>query len=312
MVCWLPSFLMLPCCSPFPSANSALNTAFTLLNAFPEHQAAMKVFCIISDQRAFRSKSPVMFSRVLKRIGISAVYVPLKVYPDKIGAAMQSLRVLNIDGANITVPYKEAVIPHMDVLSEGANIIGAVNTIIRTNDTLKGYNTNAIGFMDTLEEAGFDVTNKTALIFGAGGAARAVAFILNWLRADSITVVGRSPRAIKAVTQSFGGESMLIDDLEKRPVSANIVINATSVASPDQAAHLAQVVTNLDLRDCELVVDLNYGYTTNFWKDMATARGIRFIDGLKPLAHSARRTLLLWTRVDVEPQEFIRAIDDVL
>jgi len=130
--------------------------------------------------------------------------VPFKVDKGQIGPAMQSLRVLNIDGANVTVPYKETVIPHLDILSEGANIIGAVNTVVRNGETLKGYNTNAIGFMDTLEEIGFDVAGKTAVVFGTGGIAKAVVFILNWLRAESILVVGRNENSISGIVNNIG------------------------------------------------------------------------------------------------------------
>ena len=80
----------------------------------------MKVFCILSDERAAQSKSPIMFSRVLKRQGINGTYVPFVVKPQDLGQAVHSIRVLHMAGANITVPYKEAVIPLLDVLSEGA------------------------------------------------------------------------------------------------------------------------------------------------------------------------------------------------
>ncbi|MGA8239843.1 MAG: hypothetical protein WB818_04665, partial [Desulfobacterales bacterium] len=81
----------------------------------------MKVFCILSDERAAQLKSPAIFSRVLKRQGIKGTYVPFVVKPQDLGQAIQSLRILHIAGANITVPYKEATIPYLDVLSEGAN-----------------------------------------------------------------------------------------------------------------------------------------------------------------------------------------------
>ena len=104
----------------------------------------MKVFCILSDERVYGSKSPAMFSRVLQRIGMQGVYVPFKIDPQHVGQALQSLRVLHIAGANVTVPYKEKVIPYLDELSEGANIIGAINTIVCNGDTLKGYNLSLI------------------------------------------------------------------------------------------------------------------------------------------------------------------------
>ena len=268
----------------------------------------MKIFCILSDQRAFRSRSPDLFSTVLRRVGIRGMYVPFQIEPGQIGQAVQSLRVLNIDGANVTVPYKETVMPHLDAISEGATIIGAVNTIVRNGTVLKGYNTNAIGFMDALEEVGFDVTGKTALVCGTGGAAKAVAFILNWLRVGSVVVAGRNEEKARALIHRFGGEARSLDSLLDHPVSAHLVVNATSVSSPDESPELAALVADLELPECELVFDLNYGRSQNFWQNMAESRGIPFTDGLPALAYQARRTFALWTGIQVDPKEFLNAI----
>ena len=268
----------------------------------------MKVFCILSDERVYSSKSPVMFSRVLQRVGIQAVYVPFKVEPQNVGHALQSLKTLNIAGANVTVPYKEKVIPHLDVLSEGANIIGAINTIVCDGAGLKGYNTNAIGFMDALNDAGFEVAGKSAVVFGTGGAAKAVVFMLNWLRAEAIRVAGRNPEKTAAVAERFNVEGCSIDELVERPVDADIVVNATSVSSPQEAPELAALAQKLQLSRCRLVMDLNYGRSQNFWQDMARCQGIHFIDGLPALAYQARRTFALWTKVQVDPAEFLNAL----
>lgn len=272
----------------------------------------MKVFCILSDERAFRLKSPGMFSAVMKRLGIKGKYVPFAVKPEDIGQAIQSLRILNIAGANIAMPYKEKVIPFLDVLSEGANIIGAVNTVVCDGDILKGYNTNAIGFMDALNEADFDTEGKTALVFGTGGAAKSVVFILNWLRTDSIIVAGRRKEKAQEIVDRFSGEAMPIFNLPDRPFSANIVVNATSVSGSSESPEMAAVAEKLEIPECELVLDLNYGHTQNFWKDMAKARGIRFVDGLSTLAFQARRTFALWTGAQVPPEEFLKALDEDL
>lgn len=270
----------------------------------------MKVFCILSDERVFRSKSPAMFSAIFKRVGIKGVYAPFKVYPDKIGAAMQSLRILNIDGANVTVPYKELVLPHMDILSEGANIIGAINTIVRNGDQLKGYNTNAIGFMDAMEEVGFDISGKTALVLGTGGAAKAVTFIFNWLRSKKTVIAGRDKEEAKAMGLRFSAEAKVLETIKDEPIYADIVVNATSVSSPEESPELAKLVADLQLPDCELLVDLNYGRRNNFWQEMAKKKGIRFMDGLSTLAHQARRCFALWTKIDVEAAEFLKALED--
>lgn len=269
----------------------------------------MKVYCIIGDERVFRLKSPSMFSVILKRAGIKGTYVSFKVGPEQIGQAIQSLRVLHIAGANITVPYKEVVIPYLDVLSEGARFIGAVNTIVPKGDLLKGYNTNAIGFMDALNEAGFDVAGKSVLVFGTGGAAKAVIFILNWLQAGAITVAGRNEEKTRQIAGGVNGAARSILSLQEQPVAAHLVVNATSVSSHDESPELGALVENLEFPDCELLMDLNYGRLQNFWQMRAVKNHLPFVDGLPALAYQAKRTFALWTGIQVPPEEFLAALE---
>ena len=235
--------------------------------------------------------------------------MPFRVNPANIGQAIQSLRILNIDGANITVPFKEAVIPHLDILSEGARFIGAVNTIVRKGDVLKGYNTNAIGFMDALSMANFNVDGKSVVVFGTGGAAKAVVFILNWLRAGSIVVAGRNEKETKRVAANAGGEAKSLNSLTAQPLSANLVVNATSVSSHAESPELADLIGSLEITVCELLMDLNYGRPQNFWQDFAEKNGIPFMDGLPALAHQARRSFALWTGLQVPPEEFLKVLE---
>jgi shikimate dehydrogenase len=269
----------------------------------------MKVYCILSDERAYLSKSPIMFSTVLKKMGIRGTYVPFKVAPENLGQAIQSVRILNIAGVNVTVPYKERVIPFLDVLSEGANVIGAVNTIVCKGDELKGYNTNAIGIMDALSDYGFEPEGKSALVFGTGGAAKAVIFILNWLRTETIYVTGRNLDKCRELVERFGGEAVALHDLAERRLPVHSVINATTVSSPEESPELARLVRDLTFDTCELVVDLNYGRAENFWQSVAAAQGIPFMDGLPALAFQARRTFALWTGMQVPPREFLAALN---
>jgi len=267
----------------------------------------MKVFCIIGDERALRSKSPPMFSAILRRVGSKGIYVPFKVDPEQIGQAVQSIRVLHIAGANVTVPHKETIIPHLDVLSEGARLIGAINTIVPKGDVLKGYNTNAIGFMDALYDAGFKVAGKSALVIGTGGAAKAVVFILTWLRAGSIIVAGRNQEKTGQIAARAGGEATSLHSLIEQPVLANLVVNATSVSSQDESPELAALMGSLKLPVCELMMDLNYGRSQNFWQIIAGKNSIPFMDGLPALAYQARRSFDLWTGIKVPPEEFLKA-----
>ena len=99
---------------------------------------------------------------------------------------------LNITGANITVPYKEKGVPiHGHSFGRRSDYRCHQHGGLQGQGKLKGYNTNAIGFMDALAAAKFEVAGKRALVFGTGGAAKAVAFIFNWLQAEQVTIVGR-------------------------------------------------------------------------------------------------------------------------
>ncbi len=264
----------------------------------------MKVFCILSDERAFSSKSPLIYNEILKRTGIHGAYVPFKVAPNQLGSAVESIRVLNIAGANVTVPFKEAVMPFMDSFSEGANMIGAINTIVRNGDELKGYNTNAIGFMDALKDVAYDVSGKTALVIGNGGLAKAVVFILNWLLAETIWIAGRNQEKTANIVNRIGGAPKSFEELENEPVPADLVINATSVSDAVESPEMADRVTRFNVPGCELIFDMNYGRRHNFWKSWAERQDIRFMDGLSPLIHQARRSFLLWTGVQIPAEEF--------
>jgi len=268
-----------------------------------------KVFCLLSDQRVFRSRSPQMFSRVIDRTGMKGTYVPFMVASANLGKALDSLRVLNIAGANITAPFKEKVLPYLDVLSEGANIIGAVNTIVCKGDQLKGYNTNAIGVMDALNEVGFDVAGKRALVIGTGGAARAVVFILNWLRAESVVVAGRDEDKAGRLAEHFGCQPMALKTLTEVPADQQIIVNATSVSGSEESGELSGIAEGMLGKGCQLVFDLNYGRRNNIWLALAEKWGVPFLDGLSSLAYQARRTFLLWTGQEIPHQEFLKALE---
>lgn len=284
----------------------SMNRETSILSAKYEFQSC--VFCIISDQRVYRSKSPDMFAKVIQRTGINGVYVPFMVDEEHIGRAVESLRVLHIAGANVTVPFKEKVIPFLDVLSEGANIIGAVNTIVCRENQLKGYNTNAIGFMDAFNDVGFDVTGKRALVVGTGGAARAVLFILNWLRAETVLVAGRDFSKADDLARQLGGSAIGLEDLCSEALNVDLVVNATSISSAGECDSLCGISEAMRLDGCKMVFDINYGRTDNFWKELARRQNAAFMDGLSALAYQARRTFLLWTGQEVHHREFLKAL----
>ncbi len=128
------------------------------------------------------SFSPAMHNAAADALGINLAYVPLPVPPGEVETAVRGLASLGFLGANVTVPHKQAVIPWLDELEDGARIIGAVNTIVvqRAHHTirLKGYNTDWAGFLADLEALQVAVRDRDCLVLGAGGSARAVVYAL--------------------------------------------------------------------------------------------------------------------------------------
>lgn len=230
------------------------------------------------------------------------------VAPHRIGEAVNSLRTLNVAGANVTAPYKESIIAHLDLLSEGAHIIGAVNTITLNGDRLKGYNTDAVGFMNAMAETGFNAAGKTALVLGTGGAARAVVFALNWIGTETILIAGRSEEKTQCLVESIAGEPLPLESLYGQTLKAHIIVNTTPVSTAEESTDMVQLLNGLEVEGCELMMDLNFGCRDNIWEKYARAKGMRFIDGLTSFAHQAKRSFMLWTKIDVCVHDFLTVL----
>lgn len=140
------------------------------------------------------SVSPQMQNAAFWASGIPYCYIAFDVKPDLLGSAVEGMKALGFRGANVTIPHKVEIMKHLDEVDTASAQIGAVNTIVADADgRLIGYNTDASGFLEALKsDASFDPCGKNALIFGAGGAARACCFALASAGIEGITIVNRS------------------------------------------------------------------------------------------------------------------------
>lgn len=120
------------------------------------------------------SGSPAMYNYSFEKLGINYAYLAFDVPVEKVGAFIDTMHTLNMRGANVTMPDKQAVMPYMDELSPAARIVGAVNTIVNDDGRLTGHMTDGEGFVRNLKEHGVDVDGKKMVVIGAGGAATAI------------------------------------------------------------------------------------------------------------------------------------------
>ena len=233
----------------------------------------------------------------MKIAGISGSYKCFTTTPKNLDESLQNLTDIGLTGANIGSPYQEKIIPLLATLSEGANMIGAVNTIVPHGRFLKGYNTNALGLMDALAATGLKTAKcSSALILGSGGAARSALFLLHWLGVPQITVAGRDLEKAESMTLYIGGgEPVLLDDALQQEITADIIINATTVSNPQGGPELTNLVSRMPLTKCQMVVDFNYDNEDNIWRELARIQACSFMDGVTVLAYQTRHALTLWT-----------------
>jgi shikimate dehydrogenase len=238
------------------------------------------------------SLSPAIHNAAFEALGLPWVYVPLPVQPGRVAAAVAGLRALGFAGANVTMPHKTEVAGVVDDLSDDARRLRAVNTIVVGPEATSGHNTDAPGFERFLrQDAGFDPAGGTALLFGAGGAARACALALGRAGAARISVAARDPaRADLAPTlEGLGVELVLVPFERAREVRADLVVNATPLGI------LAESLPTPAFGPEVVVVDLLYRPPTTPLLTAAREAGARAFGGLGLLLHQAALSFELWT-----------------
>ena len=249
----------------------------------------MRLFAVFGNPIA-HSKSPILHNYALFKLGIDARYLR---YLLKDGDDFRALFFsLGLSGANITLPYKEYAAKICDEVRGIAQKIGAVNTIVRENDKIIGYNTDGIGFYKNIE----DKNIKNALILGAGGSARAVAMIL---RENNIrTIIANRSQSNLAYFDSKGFETYTNDNVAEstKNIAFDIIINATSSSIngtlPMQKDELESIFART-----KIAFDLMYGRKCEFL-ELAKMMGLDSIDGSKMLLYQAIAALSIFINMD--------------
>ena len=247
--------------------------------------------------------SPLMHNTAFNHLGLDMCYVPFRVSPEDLPDAVKSIRCLNLPGVNITVPHKENVIPLLDKVNEEASFIGAVNTIVNSEGTLTGYNTDGRGFISSLSEEGIEIDKKDIVIIGTGGASRAVSYYLSE-KASSLSLYDiDKPKAEKLVNdlKKIRNNIVLLDNI-KDIGKPGIIINATPLGmKPDDPLPLDPGFISPDMAVCDLVYK-----NTNLLQE-ASKKGAETINGSGMLLWQGVLAFELWTGVK-PPVDLMRKV----
>ncbi len=242
----------------------------------------------------------VMHEAAYAALGMNWRYLTIEVLPEDLENAMLGLRAMNMRGINLTIPHKVEVLQYLDHLSEAARLMGAVNTVVNNDGELFGENTDGKGFMRALtEDAGIDPSGANVVVFGAGGASRAITVELALSGAKAITIVNRSPERGGLLVDLLNKDTPtsatyeIWDGPHRIPADTDIVINATSIGLfPDVDAQ-----PDLDystLTTAMTVCDVIHSPTTPFLRE-AQKQGAATLDGVGMLVYQGAIGFKLWT-----------------
>ncbi len=266
-------------------------------------------------QPVAENPTQAMVEAAYRHHGLAWRYLTIEVAPAWLEDAVRGARAMGFAGFNCTIPHKVAVIQYLDGLGESAALMGAVNCVVRRGEKLIGENTDGKGFVQSLRTL-TDPRGKRVVIFGAGGAARAIGVEVGLAGAARITVVNRSqPRGHELVAllrEKVRVEAEFIpwEGDYRVPDGTDVVINATSVGLfPNVDARIALDIGTL--QPGMVVADvIPNPPRTRLVRD-AEAGGCRVIDGLGMLVNQGVIGIKYWTGIDPDPAVMRRALEEV-
>jgi shikimate dehydrogenase len=243
------------------------------------------------------SLSPAIHNAAFQAMDMDWIYLPLPVEPGLLAPALEGLAALGFAGANVTMPHKTEAARLVDSLSEDAERLGAVNTVVVEGGKLHGHDTDVGGFDRFLRrDAGFDPASRSALIFGAGGAARACALALARGGVATATVIVRDPERASMLVGSLSGFDVEVNvatfgDVAAEPgrFSSDLIVNATPLGAAGEELPLPELGSG------NLVVDLLYAPVSTPLQSAAKEAGAASFGGLGLLLHQASLSFELWT-----------------
>ena len=257
----------------------------------------------------------VMIEAAYRHHNLDWRYLTIEVGPNDLEAAVQGAKVMRFQGFNCTIPHKVNVIQYLDGLGESASLMGAVNCVVRKEGQWIGENTDGKGFVLSLQEL-TDPKGKKVVIFGAGGAARAISVEVALAGAIHITIVNRSNERGEELTNLLNEKLPVSADFTpwsstySIPSDTNVVINATSIGLfPDIEARLDfepdSLLSNMVVADV-----IPNPPTTNLVRD-ARSKGCKVIDGLGMLVNQGVIGIKHWTGIDPDPMVMRNALEEV-
>ena len=251
----------------------------------------MKKFLVIGNP-INHSLSPKLHNYWIKKNNLDSIYGKLEINENELSDLCNNLKQGELDGINITVPFKRAIIPHIDVLTGHALRTNSINTISLDNGNLIGHNTDIDGFELSIKKLNYDVSNKTIIILGAGGVVPSIIYALKRMNAGKIIISNRTKEKAEGLKILFKDLTVLDwGDL----VDFDMIINATSIGLKENdnfAIDFTKITKN------KLFYDVIYDpYENNFFQ-AGNQEGNIFENGLNMFLYQAQKAFNIWHKIE--------------
>jgi shikimate dehydrogenase len=249
------------------------------------------------------SISPQMHNAVYEKLGLNYCYLPIPAKPQDLEMALEGIRNLHFEGVNVTIPYKEAVIPHLDEVTRIARLIGAVNVILIQDGHLIGYNTDGPGFIDSLkEDAGFNVKGKNAVVLGAGGAAKAVTMMLAQEKIKTMAITDVIYEKAEKLCEYINSHYDIAPyacpiksaELKKMISNCDLLVNTTPIGMHPRADRMP-IDDSYEIPEKAVVYDLVYNPMETKLLKWAKSKGAKAVSGLGMLIRQGALAFSLFT-----------------
>lgn len=257
-----------------------------------------KLFGIIGHPLG-HTMSPALHNWGFERCDIAAAYMAFPTAPERLGDFVTALRTLPIAGASVTIPHKEAIIPYLDGMTARARSVGAVNTLYWDEGKLMGENTDVTGFIAPLKAHTRRL--NSALVLGAGGAAKAVLAGLRELGVDDIRLANRSLERAQMVAAPFKADVIAWE--ERTSHTADLIINSTPLGMAGNTVEQTPYPAAAFGSGTGIAYDLVYNPLRTRFLTEAQEAGWETLDGLHMFAEQGREQFRIWTGVELPSQD---------
>ena len=253
------------------------------------------------------SISPLMHNEAFRLLDLDYTYLCFDVNEDTLATAVEGLKACGIRGFNLTMPNKNKIVELLDELSPAARLIGAVNTVVNDNGHLTGYNTDGVGYMLAVKDAGYDITGKTITVMGAGGAATAICAQaaldgvkkIHIFARETSRFWSRTQKLVENINSTLPCQTVLHENKDTAALSQAIaqsalLLNATSVGMAPNTD--GTIITDTSLYHPDLIVsDVIYNPRETRFLREAKEAGCRTFNGMYMLLYQGAEAFRLWT-----------------